>query len=94
MAAESGTIRIGVSKPTALKTSTYIAGIYTNTSVSGLGLVVDSNGQLGVVGSSERFKTAIGPMGSDTAKLDQLRPVTFKLKSDATGTRQYGLIAE
>jgi hypothetical protein len=22
------------------------------------------------------------------------RPVTFKLKSDATGTRQYGLIAE
>ena len=33
-------------------------------------------------------------MGSDTAKLTQLRPVSFKLKSDTTGTRQYGLIAE
>jgi hypothetical protein len=33
-------------------------------------------------------------MGSDTAKLEQLRPVSFRLKSDATGTRQYGLIAE
>jgi hypothetical protein len=33
-------------------------------------------------------------MGSGTAKLDKLRPVSFKLKSDATGTRQYGLIAE
>jgi hypothetical protein len=31
---------------------------------------------------------------SDTAKLAQLRPVSCKLKSDATGTRQYGLIAE
>src|SRR5882762_2310803 len=40
------------------------------------------------------FKTAIAPMGSDSAKLQQLRPVTFKLKSDAKGTRQYGLIAE
>jgi hypothetical protein len=33
-------------------------------------------------------------MGSNTPKLQQLRPVTFKLKSDAKGTRQYGLIAE
>jgi len=44
--------------------------------------------------SSERYKTAIAPMGSDTAKLGQLRPVSFRLKSDATGTRHYGLIAE
>ena len=56
--------------------------------------MVNSSGQLGVVVSSERFKTAIAPMGSNTAKLEQLRPVTFKLKSDAKGTRQYGLIAE
>jgi len=39
-------------------------------------------------------RTAIVPMGTDTAKLEQLRPVSFTLKSDATGTRQYGLIAE
>ncbi len=55
---------------------------------------INSQGELGVTGSSERFKTAIAPMGSNSAKLGQLRPVTFKLKSDAMGTRQYGLIAE
>jgi hypothetical protein len=33
-------------------------------------------------------------MGSDTAKLGQLRPVTFHLKTDPTGALQYGLIAE
>jgi len=89
-AAESGTIRIGT---TSTQTKTFIAGIY-GTSVTGSAVVVSSTGQLGVTVSSERFKTAIAPMGSDTARLDQLRPVSFKLKSDATGTRQYGLIAE
>jgi hypothetical protein len=66
----------------------------TAQSVTGSTVVVSSTGQLGVTVSSERFKTAIAPMGSDTAKLEQLRPVSFKLKSDATGARQYGLIAE
>jgi hypothetical protein len=90
-AAESGVIRIGTS---GQQTKTFIAGI-NNSTVTGAGVVVDPNtGQLGVLASSERFKTAIAPMGSDTAKLGQLRPVTFKLKSDSTGTRQYGLIAE
>jgi hypothetical protein len=88
VAAESGTIRIG-----AAQTVTYIAGI-SGTPVTGSAVIVSSTGQLGVTVSSERFKTAIAPMGSDTAKLGQLRPVSFKLKSDATGTRQYGLIAE
>jgi trimeric autotransporter adhesin len=44
--------------------------------------------------SSERFKTAVMPMGADGAKLAQLRPVTFHLKSDPHGPLQYGLIAE
>jgi hypothetical protein len=92
---ESGVIRIGTQVPTALQTNTYIAGIYTNTLVSGLPVVVDANGQLGVAAvSSERFKMAIAPMGSDTAKLQQLRAVTFKYKADPEGTRRYGLIAE
>jgi hypothetical protein len=90
VAADSGVIRIGT-HPT--QTATYIAGIY-GTSVSGSAVVVSSTGQLGVTVSSERFKTAIAPMGSDTARLGQLRPVSFRLKSDTTGTRQYGLIAE
>jgi phage shock protein A len=44
--------------------------------------------------SSERYKTAIAPMGSHTAKLGQLRPVTYHLKTDPKGALQYGLIAE
>jgi septal ring factor EnvC (AmiA/AmiB activator) len=55
---------------------------------------VTSSGQLGVHNSSERYKTAIAPMGSNTEKLEQLRPVIFHLKSDPDGAVQYGLIAE
>jgi hypothetical protein len=47
-----------------------------------------------VLASSERFKTEVAPMGSATALLQQLRPVTFQLKTDPLGVRQYGLIAE
>jgi hypothetical protein len=57
-------------------------------------VVVGSNGELGAVSSSERFKTAIAPMGSSTAKLQQLRPVTFHYKTDFKGTLRYGLLAE
>jgi hypothetical protein len=90
VAGESGTIRIGT---TGTQTKTYIAGIYA-TSVSGSAVMVNSSGQLGVVVSSERFKTDITPMGSDTAKLQELRPVKFHLKTDPHGEVQYGLIAE
>jgi Chaperone of endosialidase len=47
-----------------------------------------------VLASSERYKTAIVPMGSDSDKLERLRPVTFHLKTDPKGALQYGLIAE
>jgi len=90
VASDNNTIKIGTQGTQA---ATFIAGIY-NTSVTGSAVMVSSTGQLGVTVSSERFKTAITPMGPNSAKLEQLRPVTFKLKSDATGTRQYGLIAE
>lgn len=88
---DSGTIRIGANQARA-----YIAGIYDNTSVSGLAVIVDSNGQLGTAGasSSERFKTDIEPMGSNSGRLQQLRPVKFRYKADAQGTLRYGLIAE
>ena len=72
----------------------FIAGIFNNTAVSGLQVVINSSGELGVVSSSERFKTAIAPMGSNTEKLHQLRPVTFHYKADAQGMARYGLIAE
>jgi len=90
VAADSGTIRIGT---TSTQTKTFIAGIY-GTSVTGSAVVVSSTGQLGVAVSSERFKTAIAPMASNSDKISQLRPVTFHLKTDPNGTLQYGLIAE
>jgi hypothetical protein len=90
VAAESGTIRIGTA---STQTAAYIAGIY-GTSVTGNAVVVSSTGQLGVTVSSERFKTAIAPMGSASAKLLQLRPVIFHLKTAPKGALQYGLIAE
>jgi hypothetical protein len=90
VAGESNTIRIGTK---GTQNATVIAGIY-GTSVSGANVVVSSTGRLGVRVSSERYKTAIGPMGSNTSKLERLRPVTFHLKTDPHGALQYGLIAE
>ena len=83
-------IKIGAE---GLQAKTFIAGIY-KTSVSGSAVMVNSSGQLGVVVSSERFKTDIAPMGSGTAKLQALRPVKFHLKTEPHGAVQYGLIAE
>jgi len=88
--AESATIRIG---SLGAHTAAYIAGI-DGAAVTGSAVFVTSSGQLGVLASSERYKTNVTAMGLSTGKLDQLRPVTFKLKTDPQGTVQYGLIAE
>jgi len=90
VAAESGITRIGTPKT---QTETYIAGI-ENAKITGSAVYVTSSGQLGVLASSERYKTGITPIGADTEKLQQLRPVRFHLKSDPKGAVQYGLIAE
>jgi hypothetical protein len=96
---DANTIRIGnpgvysVSNQT-VQTATYIAGIYNATGLTGLSVSVTPEGQLFAVASSERYKTDIAPMGADTAKLRQLRPVTFHYKTDTQRTLHYGLIAE
>jgi hypothetical protein len=90
IAGESGVIRIGAP---STQNKTYIAGI-ENTKVTGAAVYVTTSGQLGVLASSERYKTAIAPMGTNTNKLRQLRPVSFHLKTDPNDTVQYGLIAE
>jgi hypothetical protein len=89
-AGDSGTIKIGAA---STQTKTFIAGI-ENSKVTGAAVYVTSSGQLGVLASSERYKTDIAPMGSKTGNLERLRPVTFHLKSDPHGALQYGLIAE
>src|SRR5439155_6442673 len=55
VAGESNTMRIGTVKQTA----TFIAAISGATVASGVGVVIDSNGHLGTVQSSARFKEAI-----------------------------------
>jgi hypothetical protein len=69
------------------------AGI-ENSKITGKEVFVTTDGRLGVKASSERYKTAIEPMGATTEKLQQLRPVSFHLKNEPQGEVQYGLIAE
>jgi hypothetical protein len=62
--------------------------------VTGAAVYVTSSGQLGVLASSERYKTDIKTIADETTRLELLRPVSFKLKTDPKGAVQYGLIAE
>jgi hypothetical protein len=93
IADESNTIRIGGDTGYGSQTATFIAGI-TGTAVVGDAVVVDGNGQLGTVASSERFKKDIATMDKASEAVLALRPVTFHYKTDTKGTPQFGLIAE
>jgi len=87
---ESNTVRIGIP---GYHKNTYIAGIAT-TQVTGAQVVVTPSGQLGVLASSERYKTDVRPLAADTERLSRLQPVSFHLRSEPDGAVQYGLIAE
>ena len=103
VAAEANTIRIGTQVASTdigglthpVHTATYIAGI-TGTPVAGVGVVVDGNGRLGVLVSSERFKTDVKPMDTASEAILALHPVTFRYKEelDPDGIPQFGLVAE
>jgi hypothetical protein len=89
---ESNTIRIGNTDIT----DTFISGISGTTVASGAAVLVDSNGHLGTVTSSKRFKEAIRPMNKTSEAIFSLEPVTFRYKEeiDPAGTSQFGLVAE
>ena len=72
---------------------TYIAGIF-GTNVSGAAVYIDSEGQLGTVNSSRRFKHNITPMDKASEAILSLNPVTFQYNSDTKASPQFGLIAE
>jgi Chaperone of endosialidase len=93
IADESNTIRIGGDTGYGSQTATFIAGI-SGTAVVGDAVVVDGNGQLGTVASSERLKKDIATMDKASEAVLALRPVTFHYKTDTKGTSQFGLIAE
>jgi len=78
VAGESDTIRIGgdISTGFGSQTATFIAGI-SGTAVAGVAVVVDSNGQLGTIASSQRFKDEIKPIDKASEVILSLKPVTL-----------------
>jgi hypothetical protein len=97
--AESGVIRIGtITGTTSTQSAAYIAGIYgVKTTTAGTAVFIDSEGQLGTVSSSIRYKEDVQPIADASERLMKLRPVKFRYKkADASGAKpiQYGLIAE
>jgi uncharacterized coiled-coil protein SlyX len=93
IAGEFKTIRIGT---TGTHTKTFITGISGAIVPGGVGVIVGSNGKLGTVVSSERFKEAIKPMEKTSEAILALNPVTFRYKNDLDpeGIAQFGLVAE
>ncbi len=87
-------IRIGY-----LQSQTFIEGIRGKTTGNAdtVPVLIDSNGQLGTVNSSGRFKEDIRDMAGASSGLLLLRPVTYRYKqpyADGSKPIDYGLIAE
>jgi hypothetical protein len=93
---DSNTIRIGDPGTHTRFFAAGIRGVATGNN-DAVPVVVDSNGQIGTVSSSRRFKEDIQDMGKASRGLMQLRPVTFRYQkpfADGTKPIQYGLVAE
>jgi hypothetical protein len=93
VARESNHIRIGT---VGTQMQTFIAGISGATVAGGVGVIIDTNGHLGTIVSSERFKDEVKPMDKASEVILALKPVTFRYKPDLDpeGIRQFGLVAE
>ena len=104
--ADSNTIRIGnvveYVDPDSpfevhpIHTTTYIAGISGQTAADGVAVFINSDGKLGTLTSSARFKDDIKPMDRASEAVLALKPVTFcyKHEIDPKGIPQFGLVAE
>ena len=92
VAGESNTIRIGNSDVT----NTFISGISGTNSPGGVAVFCNSDGKLGVISSSARFKEDIKPIGKASEAILALKPVSFRYKKeiDPQGIPEFGLIAE
>ena len=93
VAGEAAKIRIGT---VGTQKAAFVAGISGVTVASGVGVIINTNGQLGTVVSSARFKEAIKPMDRASEAILALKPVTFRYKHelDPEGIPQFGLVAE
>ncbi len=91
---DAGVIRIG-----DIQTSFFVAGVRgaTTGANNAIPVVIDSNGQLGTISSSIRFKEDVHDMADASSGLLRLRPVTYRYKKpfeDGSKPLDYGLIAE
>jgi hypothetical protein len=91
--ADSGVIKIGT---TGTHTATFVAGIRETPIAALLQVGINVNGQLGVRGSSARFKKDVKPMDKASETILALKPVIFRYTEelDPAGIRQFGLVAE
>jgi len=91
-AVETGAIRIG---DPLFVSGCWIAGIFGN-ATPGIPVYISATGKLSTTPSSQRYKENIKSMDKASEALFALKPVTFRYKKqlDATGTPQFGLVAE
>jgi len=90
----SRVIRIGME---GVHTSFYAAGVDGVSVSGGVPVYINSNGQLGTVNSSVRYKEDVRDMGEASSAIFRLRPVTYHYKqayADSSKPIDYGLIAE
>jgi trimeric autotransporter adhesin len=93
----SNVICIGASVAGAnVSNSCYVGSIFGQTSSGGAAVLINFDGKLGTVVSSQRFKKEIRAMDKTSEALFALKPVTFRYKQeiDEAGTQQFGLVAE
>ncbi len=76
--------------------SCFIGNIFGVTSSGGAAVFINSDGNLGTMTSSRRFKEEIKPMEQASEAVFALKPVTFHYKKDIDprGAPQLGLVAE
>ena len=74
----------------------YIASIFSQTSATGIPVLVGSDNKLGTTTSSKRFKEDIKPMDKASEAVYALKPVSFRYRKelDPQGIQQWGLVAE
>jgi trimeric autotransporter adhesin len=94
IAGESNVIAIGAAASSGTPYAfTYIGGIYDSI-VDDRPVYVRSDGALGTLVSSQRYKEEIEPMGKASEALFALKPVTFRYRQDPSHKLAFGLIAE
>ncbi|MGB8467666.1 MAG: tail fiber domain-containing protein [Candidatus Babeliales bacterium] len=90
---DNSTLRIG--NPETIS-SAFISGIrgVTTGASDAIAVLIDSNGQLGTVSSSRKYKENIQDIDIQETNLLNLRPVTFNYKKHESTDIHFGLIAE